>query len=350
MEHGRYHHVYVSPHFDDAIFSCGGTIARQVARDERALVVTVCTGRASSDVASSDGARAASHARGDAPLAVFENLQRRRSEDQQAMNLLGVDWRWLGEDDAIVRDRRYRSLPRATGRPFRRDAAVVRRLVDALSELPLADGARIYLPLAVGNHVDHQLTFAAGVVLAIDAAFCHDVLFYEDIPYALIPHALPQRLSRLARPWAARIRTPRTLRSRVVESTAALRQLPLIARELTPTTRLALPLYILAVQLQLIPLLRVDLPGEATFVPYLQDVSTERPTLLGAIGCYQSQVSAIMGSMDRMALALKRHAAAILPGASAAERFWRLELDGRQTASRSLTPLLRPRSRTRRGP
>ena len=36
--------VYVSPHLDDAVFSCGGLIARQTARGDEVVVVTVFAG------------------------------------------------------------------------------------------------------------------------------------------------------------------------------------------------------------------------------------------------------------------------------------------------------------------
>ncbi|MGH2521295.1 MAG: PIG-L deacetylase family protein, partial [Anaerolineales bacterium] len=37
-------HLYLSPHFDDAALSCGGTIHQQTRQGERAVVVTVCAG------------------------------------------------------------------------------------------------------------------------------------------------------------------------------------------------------------------------------------------------------------------------------------------------------------------
>ena len=37
-------HVYLSPHLDDAVLSCGGMIHRQAQAGERVVVVTVCAG------------------------------------------------------------------------------------------------------------------------------------------------------------------------------------------------------------------------------------------------------------------------------------------------------------------
>src|SRR4030067_3282248 len=38
------HHVYLSPHLDGAVFSCGGWAARQVSSGDAAPVLTVCSG------------------------------------------------------------------------------------------------------------------------------------------------------------------------------------------------------------------------------------------------------------------------------------------------------------------
>ena len=54
-----YRHVYLSPHFDDAALSLGGTLARQVAAGERVLVVTVCSAPPSGPLtAATEGAAA----------------------------------------------------------------------------------------------------------------------------------------------------------------------------------------------------------------------------------------------------------------------------------------------------
>ena len=330
VEHGPYDHVYVSPHFDDVIFSCGGTLARHARERESVLVLTVCSGTVAGTGAF--GARSGQQRRGEErSLAAFEDLELRRDEDRRALGTLGAHSLWLGEDDAIARDRRYRSLPGATGRPRHADAALVRRIEHALRSLPLASGARVCFPLGVGNHVDHQLAFAAGVRLSREPAFDAHVSFYEDVPYVLIPHALRQRMGSLRRRGGVRwqrapgLQTTGGVAARAAESAAALRALPLVARELTPLSRIALPLYVLALQLQLLPGWRAELPTGAVLAPQQLDVSTEREAKLASIACYASQVATIMGTMENLARALERYAAALLPGARAAERFWRLQ-------------------------
>ena len=39
----QYDQIYLSPHLDDVVFSCGGAVARGVQAGQRVLVVTVCS-------------------------------------------------------------------------------------------------------------------------------------------------------------------------------------------------------------------------------------------------------------------------------------------------------------------
>ena len=50
--------------------------------------------------------------------------------------------------------------------------------------------ARVYVPLAVGTHIDHRLTFAAGRGLK-------GVAFYEDRPYAFLAASVRMRLAEI---------------------------------------------------------------------------------------------------------------------------------------------------------
>lgn len=61
-------------------------------------------------------------------------------------------------------------------------------------ELQIASGdekrTRIYGPLAIGNHVDHQHAYRAGLCLHKRG---YDVWYYEDLPYSLKPEHLSAR-------------------------------------------------------------------------------------------------------------------------------------------------------------
>ena len=99
-----YVHIYLSPHFDDAALSVGGTIVRQTAAGERVLVVTVCSASPREPL---NAFAAHLHERwGGAsdPIAV------RRAEDAAAVERLGADLLWLDELDAIYRHPIYDSV------------------------------------------------------------------------------------------------------------------------------------------------------------------------------------------------------------------------------------------------
>ena len=181
--HHSYHHVYVSPHMDDAVLSCGGSIAMQVARGERILVVTVF-----SEI---DETRAAFAMPG-IPPGGFREMQ---DEDETAMERLGVDHLRLNYLDGACRQRfpllRY-GLHLCAAKRF---AGLLETLLTDLERICSATACRnLYFPLGIGQHIDHHLAFLIGDQWRQKPVDHPSVLFYEDIPYALIPHALDYRL------------------------------------------------------------------------------------------------------------------------------------------------------------
>jgi len=109
------------------------------------------------------------------------------------MELLDADSYWAGMLDAIYRyPAAYNSRAALFGTPAPDDPLLptLRQFVGALRER--APGAQIYAPLGVGTHVDHQITHAAARDALNSAVLC-----YEDMPYAIRPGALDQRLGML---------------------------------------------------------------------------------------------------------------------------------------------------------
>jgi len=175
-------HVFLSAHFDDVAFSCGGTVARLAAAGRRPIIVVVFA------AAPEDGAPMTAFAHvhdamwgiGDDPAT--SNIGR-QAEEQASARLLGATVRTLPFRDAIYRADRYEGNERLFGavHPDEWDLPVAIAATLA-QEVGALDGARVYVPLAVGRHVDHQLVFRAGQVLAGQGA---DVWVYEDLPYSL---------------------------------------------------------------------------------------------------------------------------------------------------------------------
>ena len=177
--------VFVAPHFDDVALSCGGQVAL-AARVESPRVITIFGGVPATS--SGEFARF-QHARwGLRDEAVIAT---RRREDACAAAALGarVRTRWFGWLDAIYRDPAYDSDDALFGDVRSTDAQLVTEIADALERL---HGTHYFVPLAVGNHVDHQLTFEAGARLAQRGA---NVWAYVDIPYAFDDRHVEARLA-----------------------------------------------------------------------------------------------------------------------------------------------------------
>jgi LmbE family N-acetylglucosaminyl deacetylase len=188
--HDVYDHVYLSPHLDDAALSCGGAIASHSTAGARVLVVTICTAPPPAEVPFSSFAEEMHRTW---KLAPAEVVQARLHEDSLAMEYLAADSMWVGMSDAIYRrPDAYYNDEMLFGEPSPDDSLLLtlRTFIRALrNRVPRAT---LYAPLGIGNHVDHQITYAAARAGAGDA-----LAFYEDFPYVAAPGALERRLQAL---------------------------------------------------------------------------------------------------------------------------------------------------------
>jgi LmbE family N-acetylglucosaminyl deacetylase len=197
-------HIYLSPHLDDAVLSCGGTIYAQSRRDERVLVMTVFAG-SPPDVNLTPFTRELWERWGgaDDPVAA------RRAEDRAALEMLGAEVLHLSYLDCV-----YRQDP-ATGEALYPTVehifaevqpaesaladALYRDLHDRLASIP---GPLIYAPLGAGHHVDHQIARRVVIRLRAEGA---PVMFYEDWPYAGEAEAIARALQGDGQGWRRRI-------------------------------------------------------------------------------------------------------------------------------------------------
>jgi LmbE family N-acetylglucosaminyl deacetylase len=172
------HHIYLSPHLDDAVLSCGGLIAQQVASGEEVTVFTVCAGDA--PVGELTPYAYELHRRwggAGSPVAA------RRAEDLVACGRLGASVVHYPLGDAI-----YRRGP--AGQALYPDAVAIfgalhpdeeTRIEELAAGLrsSLPPVAEVYAPLALGGHVDHRLTRRAAERLE------RSIWYYRDLPYDL---------------------------------------------------------------------------------------------------------------------------------------------------------------------
>ena len=219
----RYDAIYLSPHFDDAAYSCAGQIWQRTAAGERILLVTIMAADPPEGQLSPFAQEL--HDRWRLTAAA---VAARREEDAAACRLIGADWRHGPLSDCI-----YRRSPE-TGEPLYPDAAALfaavhpaedglrRELAQWLAQLPPA--REWFVPLTVGSHVDHQLTRQAAEMATLLSAVAGlqtasagwlgrrpatagrierlPLYYYEDYPYAQKPGAVELALGEEAN-WEA---------------------------------------------------------------------------------------------------------------------------------------------------
>ena len=179
-------HIFLSPHLDDVVYSCGGTLAVQVSNGLRPLVIDVFSGIPASDLKLSPFAAEIHRRMGGANLDVASMVSNRRKEDAAALNYLQADYLWLDYLDAIYRGTPayYTTKGQLMGgdvnpADFEIDKQLAQNLLALQDRLP---DAVWYAPLGIGRHVDHQLVCSATDRLVQQGA---KVCFYEDFPYVL---------------------------------------------------------------------------------------------------------------------------------------------------------------------
>lgn len=170
--------VYLSPHLDDVVFSCGGLVWEEVRCGDQVEIWTLCAGDPPHENYSSF-VELLHRTWG------FENdfVAQRRQEDVKACEVLGAVPRHFRIPDCI-----YRQSPEDGSWLYTYEDAlfggldpVEMSLVDELQsrlrkELPGVD--RVIAPLGIGNHVDHELTRKAVRDIGLP------VYYYADYPYA----------------------------------------------------------------------------------------------------------------------------------------------------------------------
>jgi len=178
-----YHSIYLSPHLDDAALSCGGQIAQLTAEEQQVLIVTLMAGDPPDETLSEFAVEL--HQRWEVAQ---HAVSARRDEDVAACQVLGVDYQHWPVPDCIYRrqpgrrqpgsgDLLYENWGQITGEIHPAEQGLVEKLAGQLAGLPTA--RRVIVPLAAGNHVDHQLVRQAAEICFAAA----DLVYYEDYPY-----------------------------------------------------------------------------------------------------------------------------------------------------------------------
>lgn len=191
----NYRNIYLQPHYDDAVLSCGGTIAVQHGTGLKTLVITVFGGLPKDNVLSPFASQTL--ARWGLSLDPCAAVERRREEDTAALEVVGADTLWLDYVDAVFRGTPpyYSSEEGLFGSVHAGDLQLDQQLAGLVATIhERAPLAAIYAPLGIGHHVDHQLCSSAADRLVQQRV---NVKFYEDFPYVTRPGALVARQKEL---------------------------------------------------------------------------------------------------------------------------------------------------------
>ncbi len=160
--------IYLSPHHDDIAFSLGS----HVANSPGGILVDLFT--RSGYVAGVDW-------RLPVPSERVEEISTiRRAEDEAFARRYGLERLDLGLEEPSLRGRAPRDPAGLADDSAQLEKPLAALLFDLLARGP----AQVFCPAAIGGHVNHLATRA--VVLSLWPRFGsgHQLLFYEDLPYA----------------------------------------------------------------------------------------------------------------------------------------------------------------------
>jgi LmbE family N-acetylglucosaminyl deacetylase len=166
--------VYVSPHADDVFLSCPARLLQEQARGAKILVVTLFD----------DGGRS----------------QRGASATGRARFLArpGVQHLDVGLPAAPARDPAYTTFRGLTQGRRAVDEGCLGRAVELLADVGHRTRAReVYVPLGVGQHIDHRLAHEASRSAFPPRGGGRNVFLYEERPEAFVPGAVRVRLSQV---------------------------------------------------------------------------------------------------------------------------------------------------------
>lgn len=178
-------YIYLSPHLDDVVLSCGGLIFEQVRAGRKVEIWTLTAGIPDPQNMPEFGR--VLNARWGIDL---EMLHTRREEDRAACKVLGakcvhLDWldciyRWRQDGEALIHDddELFETEPEAE----------LAAEITAYLQDHVPSSARLISPLGIGNHVDHRLVVRAVAQSGLGG------LYYADYPYVSYHFEWSERL------------------------------------------------------------------------------------------------------------------------------------------------------------
>lgn len=196
-------HLFLSPHLDDVVLSCGARVANASDRGVRVEILTVFAGDEPADPASPLVDTIYSLW----SLAAGTVMTTRRTEDLEAARILGAAATHWEEREAIHRRHPrtgaplYPTIGRLFGPVDDAEEGRIEELAGRLATLDHAD--LVVAPLGVGGHVDHRILRAAA-----ERAFAADLAYYDEFPYVVWKRLALRRAIGWGRRFTAEVEAP----------------------------------------------------------------------------------------------------------------------------------------------
>lgn len=172
------HWIFLSPHFDDVVLSCGGLIWDLTNQGDQAEIWTIMAGYPV-DESYSAFAQQNHLAWGKAGR---EAIDMRRAEDQAACEILGARSHHFNWPDVIYRRHTQNGEPIVNTNEELFNAPTEPTLVDDIAKVLIDEipyEAALVLPMGLGGHLDHRAVVDVGKRLTrVD-------FYFADYPYIL---------------------------------------------------------------------------------------------------------------------------------------------------------------------
>jgi len=287
--------LFLSPHLDDAVLSCALRLINECDEGEVTVATLFSKGW---------------------PLSFGPDLYGgRRREDERALADLDkrIKIMHLGYKDAIFRHLYYTSFSRIVIGDHQFDKDLALKLAANLKKLIDSRKAQnIFLPLAVGRHVDHRLTHQLWCSLS-QRSDCK-IIFYEDRPYSFLPGNLNIRLKEIG----ARAELPEAGLQALIDGMEQVNFYKSIAKNKKDRDNY-------------IEYARAEIAGESNNNLSLQGEIVETDDMgklikiRAAVGDYRSQMAMLFGDMQTFDNESATYAQSLGSAKLYAERYWHLQ-------------------------
>lgn len=171
----RTKHIFLSPHLDDAVFSCGGLIAKASSLGCPTEIITFYTKQENFDILPPRQQKIAPK---------FAVHEQRKKEDYAALSFLGATPIWIDYTERFFRRPWLKSVLYSFRTPleasldgFANVFSIKQYLNQLCEEWP---EAYLFAPLGIGNHYDHVELFLASIMAAAEKRALDRFVFYED--------------------------------------------------------------------------------------------------------------------------------------------------------------------------